>query len=116
MFSHSCGSNVVIYRADGERGPEHPGGSRRGQGQALLAAQLAKIMGWSGTNVVRELSPCWFEFQATKDTDEHRSTIERGMDKWASDKGVEIDDSCYFAKKLVEDWVALRMNPRGGTA
>ena len=36
------------------------------KGKLYSRPQLAKIMGWSGTDVVHELSPCWFNFQLTK--------------------------------------------------
>lgn len=55
----------------------------------------------------------WKLFKTSKEADDHRLNIARGMHQWSQDNGIPIDRSIYLSKESVEDIIKMRFNPVG---
>ena len=84
--------------------------------------QLAVLRGFSHTHDITKLQPIWPMFQMTKHMDTHRDNIKRKMLDWAlsitstKQEQVQIERGLYIAKTTMQDILALRFNPGGGSA
>ena len=84
--------------------------------------QLAVLRGFSHTHDVTKIPAIWPLFQYTKHMDTHRDNIKRKMEDWALSITptkriqVQIERGLYLAKSTMQDILAMRFNPGGGTA
>ena len=84
--------------------------------------QLAVIKGFSHTHDANQVQQIWPMFQMTKHMDTHRDNIKRKMVDWALSitptkrEQVQIERGLYIAKQTMQDILALRFNPGGGSA
>ena len=110
---------LVASTTQGAGGTGEGGGTGSGTGgygRKYGMSHIAQLKGFCRTDDVKRIPAIWHTFSTTKDVDIYRSTIERRMEKWAKDKGVEIDLGMYLEDETLKAISQLQFNPSGGGA
>ena len=87
-----------------------------GYGKKYARSHIAQLKGFCRTDDVKRIPAIWHTFSTTKDFDLYRIAIERRMEKWAKEKGVEIDLGMYLEDESLKAIAQLQFNPAGGGA
>ena len=100
----------------GDNGDGGTGGGRGGYGKTYSRAHIAQLKGFCRTDDVKRIPAIWYTFSTTKDFDQYRTAIERRMEYWSKEKGVEIDLGMYLEDETLKAIAQLQFNPAGGGA
>lgn len=67
------------------------GGGRGRYGKTYSRSHIAQLKGFCRTDDVKRIPVIWYTFSTTKDFEQYQTAIERRMEYWSKEKGVEID-------------------------
>ena len=87
-----------------------------GFGKKYSRSHIAQLKGFCRSEDVTRIPSIWYTFSTTRDFDLYRGAIERKMEKFSKDKGVEIDLGMYLEDESLKAIAQLQFNPSGGGA
>ena len=87
-----------------------------GFGKKYSRSHIAQLKGFCRSEDVHRIPAIWYTFSTMKDLDTYRNKIERQMERWGKEKGVEIDLGVYLEDKSLKAIAQLQFNPSGGGA
>ncbi|KAL3771739.1 hypothetical protein ACHAWU_010050 [Discostella pseudostelligera] len=100
----------------GAGGDGGSGSGLGGFGKKYSRSHIAQLKGFCGSDDVRRIPAIWHTFSTSKDFDSYRVEIEKRMEKWGRDKGVEIDYGMYLEDDSLKAIAQLQFNPSGSGA
>lgn len=111
-----AGRHECIGAARGRHGGWGDRGGLGGYGKKYTRSHIAQLKGFCGSEDVRRIPTIWHTFSTTKDFDLYRVAIEKRMERWSRDKGVEIDYGMYLEDDALKAIAQLQFNPSGSGA
>ena len=108
--------NATVQQGAANGGDGGSGSGTGGYGKKYTRSHIAQLKGFCRSEDVRRIPAIWYTFSTTKDIDLYRVAIERKMEKFSKDKGVEIDLGMYLEDESLKAISQLQFNPSGGGA
>ena len=78
--------------------------------------QLAKLKGFCGVQLDRDIPGIWDYFKTMKDVDAHRTKLHESMAGWARKHDISITRGIYFDKTTMDEITKLEFNPGAASA
>ncbi len=85
-----------------------------GFGKKYSRSHIAQLKGFCKSEDVTKIPSVWYTFSTCRDLDLYRSALERRMERFSTDKGVEIDLGMYLEDESLKAIAQLQFNPAGG--
>ena len=105
-------SNLAAKQNEGSGGSHKKGE----EGKLLTEYDIAALKGYSGVDSAEQCTVFWPLLKTSKNVEDARANLMRGMKKWSETTGHEIYNNVFYSEECIKDIMKMKPNPSGPMA